>query len=173
MKFNATKLIGFGLGGSALVLLCVGIYKSLAATSQSCRLVSPHERLSALADLIRPAEVMALAGRLGVCCADRVGRWMRLTLQYKPDKPGADEWCPPSVTLDRGGGDCDDLAIFGCSLLRAGGIQAEVRTGTLDQGNGPNGHAWVEGHDNRGWFLLEATSGAVHRCRPSGYLALT
>jgi len=169
MKSETQKWIGlFGVVGVLALLL-----RNSPRPTRACRNVAPEERLEALAQLIRPDEVSWVPAWLGgILAAEKVGSWMRRTFKYKPDKPGPDQWCPPAVTLKRGGGDCDDLAIMGCSVLRAAGIESDVRTGTMDQGEGPVGHAWVEGYDWRGWFLLEATSGAVHRCLPAGYVAM-
>lgn len=169
MKSDSKNALGFLF---VVGLLVWGLRSR--ATVRGCRLVGPRDRARALADLIRPSEVAWVPQLLGgIAFAEEVGAWMRRTFQYKPDKPLRDVWCAPAVTVDRGGGDCDDLAILGCSVLLAGGLEAVVRTGTIDQGRGPVGHAWVEGCDALGWFLLEATSGTVYRCeRPVGYEAL-
>lgn len=89
-------------------------------------------------------------------------------LRYIPDPEGPlDFWCSPKTTLERGGGDCDDLAVLGASILRASGMTGRVVVGTHDG----DGHAWVEGRDERGSFLLEATSGDLARTwRPSAYV---
>lgn len=112
--------------------------------------------------------------------AAEIARWFRTgfrdgTLRYIPDpaRPlGYDYWCSPAATLERGGGDCDDLAILGASLLLAGGVDAWVVVGTIHQGGRIDGHAWIEGIDERGGFLIEATSGGlVRNRRPPQYRA--
>jgi hypothetical protein len=83
-------------------------------------------------------------------------------LRYIPDPVGPlDFWCSPETTLERGGGDCDDLAVMGASILPAAGWPGRIVVGTY----GRQGHAWVEGFDERGWFLLEATTGGLFRHR--------
>ena len=94
-------------------------------------------------------------------------------LCYITDPRACDRWCAPAETLRRGGGDCDDFAILGVSLLRALGVPAFVIVGRTCDGSGCAWHAWVEGRDRRGRFHLEATSGALVRgpWRPAGYHA--
>jgi transglutaminase-like putative cysteine protease len=135
-------------------------------------------------DLVRPEEVAHLIVDLVVvpphpwlqpqrlARADFVALWLReqfakRTLRYIPDPtgPNCDYWCPPSTTFARGGGDCDDLAILACSMMRVTSA-AWLVVGTW---NGV-GHVWVEGVDELGSFMIEATSGAVYRgIRPPGY----
>lgn len=106
--------------------------------------------------------------------AESLGAWIKEArrsgaLQFIPDPKGSlDRWCTPSATLARGGGDCDDLAVLCVSVLRAAGLRAWVVVGW----RGRESHAWVEGHDERGAFLLEATSGEVwglKGARPAPY----
>jgi len=92
-------------------------------------------------------------------------------LAYRHDPPGCDRWCSPHTTLydHEGKGDCDDLTILGASILLATGVDAAVAVGHLC---GPvlcGGHAWVEGVDEHGPFLLESTNGQLHRDRPARY----
>jgi transglutaminase-like putative cysteine protease len=85
-------------------------------------------------------------------------------LSYIPDPAGCDLWYPPAVTLWRGGGDCDDLSSLSLSLLRAMGLRsADLVVGTHCDGRVCDGHAWVEGRDRFGHFLLEATNGTLLR----------
>ncbi|MCX4239101.1 hypothetical protein [Paraliomyxa miuraensis] len=79
-------------------------------------------------------------------------------LVYIADVPTHDRWCPPHVTFARGGGDCDDHAIVGASLLLGLGVQAWVAIG-----DGPTGpHAWVVGRDPQiGPFVLEPQDGHI------------
>ena len=133
--------------------------------------------------LVRPEEVAHLVVPVPLPLvavetqAIRVAAWMRSrfddgTLDYIPDPPDCDRWCPPGVTLAQGGGDCDDLAILAVSLLAAGGIDADFVVGHYCSRFMCFGHAWVEGHDEQGWFLLEPTTGWLSRdARPAGYHA--
>ena len=92
--------------------------------------------------------------------------------RYIPDPEECDRWCSPRGTLDRGGGDCDDLAVLGLSLLLAGGTHADLMVGRWDNTDGQPNHAWIEGRDEFGFFHIEATSGRLTRGgRPSGYHA--
>lgn len=141
----------------------------------------------AIAELVRPWEVADLVQEVprwllprGHALAADVARWLGSqlsagTLRYIPDpvRPyGYDHWCSSAATLERGGGDCDDMAILGASLLLAGGVDAWVVVGSLRQGWQVGGHAWIEGVDERGGFLIEATSGCLLRhVRPPQYNA--
>ena len=84
-------------------------------------------------------------------------------LRYIPDPTDCDQWGRPSHTLARGGGDCDDLAILGASLCRAMKVPMAVVVGRVCNRRTCEGHAWVEGEDEHGWFLLEATNGNLFR----------
>lgn len=127
-------------------------------------------------ELVRPSEVpqewrqeATSFARLGGFVAEsrRVG-----LLRFIPDPKGQlDRWCTPSATLARGGGDCDDLAILCVSALRSSGCRAWIIVGW----RGRESHAWVEGHDERGAWLLESTSGQVWMLegkRPEPYRAV-
>jgi transglutaminase-like putative cysteine protease len=140
-------------------------------------------RARAIRRLVRPQEVRHFIHvvpnaclPLGHALANEVGRWFRQrfsdgTIRYIADpKDSFDHWCSPAATLARGGGDCDDLAILATSLLLAGDVNAHVVVGRLSDGWRRIGHAWVEGIDESGGFLLEATSGRVVRgVRPAAY----
>lgn len=150
---------------------------------ESCFCVPPNlaAREYALDELVRPWEVEFLLtpGRSSVATADGVSAWLTEALwsgelRYIPDPPDCDRWCSPAVTYARGGGDCDDLAIFIASLVQALGCSARVETGWYHSGRQLLGHAWVEGVDEIGPFLIEATSGEHFRwLRPTRYLRLT
>jgi transglutaminase-like putative cysteine protease len=139
----------------------------------------PEAQCTAAQELVRPDEVMHL---VVPCCRpawrtwpEEVARWLRSEmaagrLTYFADALdpfGRDEWCSPSETLRRGGGDCDDHAVLALSLLRADGTPAWIVVGTWFG----EGHAWVEGSDDRGFFHLEAVRGEIRRYRPAGYRA--
>ena len=148
---------------------------------------SPANQWSAIRRLVRPWEVADLIEivprwRLpaGHTFAASAAAWLfrelrsrRLRYISDPDRPfGYDHWCSPSATLERGGGDCDDLAILAASLLLASGVDAWVVVGTLRRGLRPAGHAWVDGVDELGGFHIEATSGSlVLHVRPGRYRA--
>lgn len=93
-------------------------------------------------------------------------------LRYIADPDGCDLWGPPVATRMRRGGDCDDLSAFALSILSAMHTPASMIVGFLCREGRCEGHAWVEGRDRLGGFLLEATSGVLHRhARPSRYRA--
>jgi transglutaminase-like putative cysteine protease len=59
---------------------------------------------------------------------DALREWVATNIRYKSDQDnfGArDYWQFPMETLERGSGDCEDIAILLCSLLRAYGVPAE------------------------------------------------
>ncbi|WP_224364884.1 transglutaminase-like domain-containing protein [Hyalangium versicolor] len=108
--------------------------------------------------------------------AEQVAEWLRSRLSsgklsYEPDPNGPlDYWSAPSHTLAWSGGDCEDLTILGVSLFAAVGMAAQVTVGTYWNGSSSGGHAWIEGLDKRGFFLIEATTGDMYRRRPGNYL---
>ncbi len=148
------------------VLRLDGSYRSQFLAVQS--LVRPEE----VRHLIRwtpPSRVVTFQPQP---FAGQTARWLqgkleRGELSYIADPNGfLDYWCAPGLTLRRGGGDCEDLTLLIVSLLIAGGVQANVAIGTA----GGGGHAWVEGVDAQGGFVIEATTGELHRhWRPGGY----
>lgn len=143
----------------------------------------PASECRAALNLIRPGEVVHVAAWIDAnsapdrATADIVGDWLEANfdkgiLRYVADPPVGDVWCSPGETLGRGGGDCDDLAILATSLLRQCDVDAQLVLGNVCDHQGCVGHAWVEGQDEEGWYLLEATNGALHRdVRPYGYHA--
>lgn len=150
--------------GEALCVRCQVPDRAKAAR----RLIRPHET-SAIAierwTLKPPSQFDAYFRPSAI-----VGRWMeafrasgRLLPMLDPSR--CDFWKSPARTWHDGGGDCEDFAIFALSLLRNLGVKASLITGTLHG----VGHAWVEGHDRLGWFLLETVTGQVSRSFPPGY----
>ena len=135
---------------------------------------------SGVSALLRPNEARALAVRAlafqqggGIPPANAVGRALT-GLVYIPDPSTADLWQSPAATLQHGGGDCEDLSILAASALTALGIPVDVVIGDVWNGRAWSRHAWVEGDDRNGGFLLEATTGAVVRhTRPDSYRVIT
>jgi hypothetical protein len=138
----------------------------------------------AVQHLVRPNEVERFVTRTpspfvprhAWSFAEQVAEWLRSRLSsgklsYVPDPNGPlDYWSAPSHTLAWNGGDCEDLTILGVSLFAAVGMPAQVTVGTYWNGSSSGGHAWIEGQDERGFFLIEATSGDMYRWRPGNYL---
>ncbi len=145
--------------------------------------LSPIARWRAARALVRPREVSDLFTSVpnfllppDYSVAGSVAAWIREsiangTLRYRPDPPGTDLWCSPAATRYTGGGDCDDFAILAASMIAYAGVAPQVAIGYYCEGLSCQGHAWVEGHDGHGWFLLEATSGQLYRFyRPKNYV---
>jgi transglutaminase-like putative cysteine protease len=134
---------------------------------------------AAIARTVRPREAAPIARavqsvwrRNDLTFAETLGLWFKVAahlglVTYFPDPQGPyDYWRSPETTIDDGGGDCDDLAILAVSTALCSGFPARLVLGTYRG----IGHAWMEGADERGWFLFEATSGDVFRGgRPAGY----
>lgn len=131
---------------------------------------------AAARELVRPEEALGVWSRFAVSFESLGGFVAESrkagTVRFIPDPKGQlDRWCTPAATLARGGGDCDDLAILCVSALRAAGNRAWIVVGW----RGRESHAWVEGHDKDGAWLLEATSGQVWPLkgkRPEPYRAV-
>ena len=144
-----------------------------------CVKPSPENWCEAAARVIRPREVAHLIRRVPRhpplwSAAENVAEYLRSAfrtgqLSYIPDPKECDLWCSPSTTFARGGGDCDDLAALAVSILHAMDVEAQLAVGVYCDGRTCSGHAWVEGRDQQGAFLLEATSGMVQRSRPDTY----
>lgn len=135
-------------------------------------------RYQALQLLIRPEEVAILFSNARARSeprGDEVAHFIQGCLRdgrlrYIKDPLFRDIWSAPSRTLQRKGGDCEDLSILATSIFERAGTRAQVGLGRLHTSSGWGGHAWVEGADENGPFLLEATSGELHRAwRPDDY----
>lgn len=147
-----------------------------ASTGCRCVAGTAYARRRALLDLVRPNEVAHLIADVSPSFAVQeieawmVGHFASRRFRYEHDPRTCDRWCPPRITIARGAGDCDDWAIVACSMLRAAGVRASVVLGSYCDQLGCEGHAWVEGVDMYGAFLLEGTTGRVSRGRrPSAY----
>lgn len=145
---------------------------------------SPQSQCRAVERLVRPREVERFIDRnpspwaaLSLPpIAEQVAQWLCSCLasgelSYAPDPHGPlDYWSSPAHTFAWRGGDCEDLTIVGVSMLGALGVSAHVAVGQAWNGSSFDGHAWIEGEDAHGGFLIEATTGAMHRhVRPDVY----
>jgi transglutaminase-like putative cysteine protease len=154
-------LVGMTLGDAYFVRPRIPSFREAIA-----RTVRPREAAPVARDVISVwrRNDLTFAGTLGFWfkAAARLG-----VVTYFPDPQGPyDYWRSPKTTLEDGGGDCDDLAILAISTVLCCGLRGRLILGDM---NGV-GHAWVEGADERGWFLFEATNGDVFRgSRPAGY----
>lgn len=81
-------------------------------------------------------------------------------LQYRPDR--ADQWSDIDITLNNGGGDCEDFAIAGYRLLRALGWppgRLAIVSGTDIDGQG---HAMLAYFFERKWHYLDNRTGLYY-----------
>lgn len=120
---------------------------------------------AAVRELVRPDEVAHLT-----CGLDRadpawsIGKWIRGlralgALRYMDDPPGGDLWRAPACTISSGGGDCEDFAILAAAMLLAmAEADVDVIVGLFDG----QPHAWIEGVDRAGYFLIETTRGDLY-----------
>jgi transglutaminase-like putative cysteine protease len=140
--------------------------------------VDRNSRYHAVQQLVRPWEVEHLLNRNPSPWvvmnlppfAEQVAQWLRgeyaaRRFAYQSDPSGFDVWYSPATTLRRRQGDCEDWTLVVVSMLLAGGVSSAVCVGSVPGG----GHAWVEGVDASGHFLIEATSGEFMRYRPAQY----
>jgi len=147
-----------------------------------CREVrTPHDWCNAVQELIDPVAVAPIVPHIkrlwktqGGSTGKAVAAWMAAEIQaerlrYVGDDPRRDVWTAPSEVLRRGFGDCDDFGLLAASLFRAMRRTVDLAVGHHCRETGCIGHAWVEGHDEKGWLHLEATTGVLTRMRPSGY----
>ena len=144
----------------------------MSLTTSRCVGVTLADRCTAIreyvqADDLRPWGHRVPAAR-GETPADSVAAWMRYqfttrTLSYIADPDHCDLWGRPSATFFRGGGDCDDLSIVVAAALDVIDVPWVIVVGLWRGG----GHAWVEGTDTAGGFLIETTAirGNIYRGR--------
>lgn len=158
------------LAFGGLLALLKGLEDANRKPVQYCVRPTMEAQRSAAQRLVNPLPFALLAEKFG--CASGLGRYMAERFEagrfrYVSDPKNCDYWSEPLATVTRGTGDCEDWSIVAASVLRAVGLpQLNLVLGRSDG----EGHAWVEGVDRHGWFLLEATNGAVYRHRPSGYV---
>jgi len=95
---------------------------------------------------------------------DDIRDWVATNLDYMSDEKrwGRDYWQTPEETLTYGTGDCEDLAILLCSLLRTYGIDAERVYVALGVDDGKDGHAFVleDWYCDGEWRRVESQSPA-------------
>ena len=154
--------------------------KYIVGAAGRCVPFHPRAWSQAIYDFVRPEQVAPLlrTPRLAMVRAEQVAMYMRAFFAAQiltpfPDPDGCDLWRDPEqLLLDGGRGDCDDLTLFAFSLsLVDGYIEAEMVIGEVLTPEGWQGHAWLEGRDCDGGFLIEATTAAVIRgIRPAHYV---
>jgi hypothetical protein len=92
--------------------------------------------------------------------------WVSSHISYRSDQEvhGVSEyWQPPSETLQRGTGDCEDFAILLCSLLRAYGVPLDqVYVAVGYSADRTSGHAYLVERWYKGiWEVIESESPAL------------
>jgi predicted transglutaminase-like cysteine proteinase len=86
--------------------------------------------------------------------------WVATRIFYKSDQDNfgvSDYWQFPLETLERGTGDCEDIAILLCSLLRASGVPADQVYVAIGTPKGTEGyHAYLLERYSKGvWSMIE------------------
>ena len=76
----------------------------------------------------------------------RVVAWVHENIEYVSDMDG-DDWSPPEVTLERGYGDCEDMALLVLWMVyKETGVKGDFVIGWVRYG----WHGWVE-VNGEGW----------------------
>jgi hypothetical protein len=91
-----------------------------------------------------------------LCEIVAIWNFVVLNVRYTGDVDGYDTYQDLRTTLEAGGGDCDDMAVAFCALLRSLGYECAARVISLD------GRYWAHvyplvNHPKRGWIPLDAT----------------
>jgi len=86
--------------------------------------------------------------------------WVATKIRYRSDQENfavSDYWQFPLETLERGTGDCEDIAILLCSLLRASGVPADQVYVAIGTPAGTQGyHAYLLERYSKGvWSMIE------------------
>ena len=80
-----------------------------------------------------------------------------------------DFWQLPKETIEWRKGDCEDVSILLCAMMRAAGVPAsdvKVVVGTVQ---GMFGHAWIEFKKGDTWYALESTCPTCNYFEKSNY----
>lgn len=79
--------------------------------------------------------------------------WVRLNISPRQDE--RDFWQFPFETLQKGKGDCEDMAILLANLIRAAGEEdwrVRIHVGEVQDAGW---HSWVEWFDGESWKILD------------------
>lgn len=88
-------------------------------------------------------------------------RWVNKTIRYRAD--ATDDWAPPMATLDRGYGDCEDIALLKRAIiLRSGVPESRVFFLLVRDLIRQQDHA-VLAVDDGGWRLLDSANSLTLR----------
>lgn len=96
-------------------------------------------------------------------------KWLypRSHLQFK-----FDFWQLPRETIEWGKGDCEDVSILLCTMMRIAGVPADNVRIVLGTVQGSFGHAWIEFKIGDEWYALEATCPTCNYIERSLYYEL-
>ena len=86
----------------------------------------------------------------------------------------SDYWQLPRETIEWGSGDCEDLSVLLCTMMRAAGCppsDVRVCVGLLQYWGG-RGHAWIEFKLGGTWYALEATCPTCNYIEKTEYYSL-
>ncbi|MGD2248553.1 MAG: transglutaminase domain-containing protein [Candidatus Methanofastidiosia archaeon] len=88
-----------------------------------------------------------------------------------------DFWQLPSETIQWRKGDCEDVSILLCTMMRAAGVSPDnvrVVVGLLrtEEGEILGGHAWIEFKKGDTWFALESTCPTCNYIEKSLYYGI-
>lgn len=88
---------------------------------------------------------------LSGCSSQDSDYWLKEVskLNYTREQEFQSDWQTPEETIDRGGGDCEDLAILLQYYLENSGHKSNLVVGKY-MSNSDEYHAWVE---SEGWIL--------------------
>ena len=91
---------------------------------------------------------------------DAIREWVATNIRYRSDRENFglnDYWQFPLETLERGSGDCEDIAILLCSLLRSYGVQSNQVYVAIGTPKGMNEyHAYLIERYSKGiWNMIE------------------
>jgi hypothetical protein len=144
------------------------------------------DRCTAIRNYVRAPDltgrVRVVPSEPGLTPASSVARCMRdmfangalRYIQDPPAPPGepCDFWRPVRETFENGGGDCLDLSVVTAAVCDLIGLSWTIVVGSVHPHTPDKGHAWIEGTDNAGWFLIESTSptdNLIRYARPNLY----
>jgi transglutaminase-like putative cysteine protease len=86
-----------------------------------------------------------------------------------------DFWQLPRETIEWRKGDCEDVSILLCTMMRTAGVSSSnvrVVLGTVNFGGGTTGHAWCEFKMKGEWYVLESTCPTCNYFEKSVYYSL-
>ena len=132
------------------------IRAKVAEVTRLCR--TTEERQQAIFEYIRKEIEYVTEGN------PKKWRYPKSYLSFK-----FDFWQLPKETIEWRKGDCEDVSILLCAMMRAAGVPAsdvKVVVGTVQ---GMFGHAWIEFKKGDTWYALESTCPTCNYIEKSNY----